>query len=87
MKSIEEIYDVIAAANYLDVAPLIELGCAKIGCMMRDKTIPELRQMFNITNDYTPEEETAILEGRADIWGLDEGVSASAGEELDQDNN
>ena len=41
--------------------------------------------MFNITNDYTPEEESAILEGRADIWGLDEGASKTAGEELDQD--
>ncbi len=87
MKSIEDVYDVIAAANYLDVASLIELGCAKIGCMMRDKTIPELRQMFNITNDYTPEEETAILEGKADIWGLDEAASTTAGEELDQDTN
>ena len=87
MKSIEDIYDLIAAANYLDVASLIELGCAKIGCMMRDKTIPELRQMFNITNDYTPEEETAILEGKADIWARDEAVSTTAGEELDQDTN
>ena len=41
--------------------------------------------MFNITNDYTPEEESAIIEGRADIWGLDEGASKTAGEELDQD--
>ena len=56
-KSLEDIYDVIAAANYLDVPSLIELGCAKVGCLMREKSIPELRKMFNIVNDYTPEEE------------------------------
>ncbi len=84
MKSIDDVYDVIAAANYLDVPSLIELGCARVGCMMRGKTVPELRQMFNIVNDYTPEEELAILEGRADIWG-DKDATATAGEEIDHD--
>jgi hypothetical protein len=41
--SLEEVYDVIAAANYLDVPNLVELGCAKVGSMMKNKTIPELR--------------------------------------------
>lgn len=36
---------------------------------MKNLTIPELRQMFNITNDFTPEEEKTIIEGKADIWG------------------
>lgn len=43
MPSLEEVYDVIAAANYLDVPGLVELGCAKVGSMMKKKTIPELR--------------------------------------------
>jgi hypothetical protein len=25
--------------------------------------------MFSLVNDFAPEEERAILEGRADIWG------------------
>ena len=69
MKSLEEVYDLIAAANFLDVPSLLELGCAKVGSMMINKNIQEMRQMFNIANDYTPEEETAIIEGKADIWG------------------
>lgn len=34
--------------------------------------------MFNIVNDFTPEEEKTILEGKADIWGEedDEGDEA-----------
>ena len=75
----------IAAANYLDVPSLIELGCAKVGSLMRDKSIPELRKMFNIVNDYTPEEESAIIEGRADIWRQDE--ATTGGEDIDQDNH
>ena len=67
--NLEDIYDIIAAANYLDVPNLVELGCAKVGAMMKNKTIPELRRMFNIVNDFTPEEERTILEGKADIWG------------------
>ena len=53
----------------MDVPNLVELGCAKIGSLMKNKNIPELRKMFNIVNDFTPEEEKTILEGRADIWG------------------
>ncbi len=34
LEDIENIYDLIAAANYMDVPSLIELGCAKIGSMM-----------------------------------------------------
>ena len=69
LNSLEEVYDIISAANYLEIPSLTELGCAKVGCLMKNKTIPELRKMFNIENDFTPEEERTILEGRADIWG------------------
>lgn len=28
--------------------------------------------MFNIVNDFAPEEERAITEGKADIWGMED---------------
>lgn len=28
--------------------------------------------MFKVVNDFTPEEEKTILEGRADIWGTED---------------
>ena len=37
--------------------------------MMKYKSISELRKMFHKTNDFTPEEERTIIEGKADIWG------------------
>ncbi len=53
----------------MNISDLIELGCAKVGSLMKGKRIDELRKLFEITNDFTPEEEKSILEGKADIWG------------------
>ena len=52
----------ILAANYLDIKPLLDLTCAKIASMMKDKTTEEMRQIFNIVNDFTPEEEAQVRE-------------------------
>lgn len=53
----------------MDIKNLVELGCAKVGSLMKNKKIEEMREMFNLVNDLTPEEEKAIQEGNADIWG------------------
>ena len=46
------------ASNYLDIKPLLDLSCAKIGSIIRSLSIPEFRKRFNIVNDFTPEEES-----------------------------
>jgi len=53
---------IILAANYLDIKPLLDLGCAKIASMLRGKTPEEIRETFNVTNDFTPEEEAQVRE-------------------------
>jgi S-phase kinase-associated protein 1 len=75
-EDLEYIFDVIAAANYLNCKPLLELGCAKVGSKMKGKGIPEIRKLFNIENDFTPEEERAVMEGRANIWDDNEEENA-----------
>ena len=54
---VEKLYEMILASNYLDIKDLLELACAQTAAIMRGKTIPEIREIFNIENDFTPEEE------------------------------
>uniref|UniRef100_A0A7S3JFI0 S-phase kinase-associated protein 1 n=1 Tax=Euplotes harpa TaxID=151035 RepID=A0A7S3JFI0_9SPIT len=58
----EVLFEVILAANYLDIRPLLELSCAKVATMIKGKSVVEVRKLFNIENDFTPEEEAQILE-------------------------
>ena len=54
---LETLYDITLAANFMDIKPLVDLCCAKIGTHIKGKSIPEVRQLFGIENDFTPEEE------------------------------
>ena len=57
----EILFELIMAANYLDIQPLLELASAKVASLIKDKSIKEIRQFFNIENDFTPEEEALII--------------------------
>ena len=59
-KENDEIFEIIIAANYLGILPLIDLGCAKIATLIKNKTVDEIRKLFKIENDFTPEEEEQI---------------------------
>ena len=56
------IFEIILAANYMDIKPLLELASAKVASIIKGKNTEEIRKTFNITNDFTPEEEQQILE-------------------------
>jgi S-phase kinase-associated protein 1 len=54
------LFEVILAANYMDIKPLLDLTCAKVATMLKGKSPEEIRKKFNIQNDFTPEEEEAV---------------------------
>ncbi|KAI3855537.1 hypothetical protein MKX03_006575 [Papaver bracteatum] len=55
------LFDVILAANYLDIKSLLDLTCQTVADMIKAcKTPEEIRQKFNIKNDFTPEEEEEV---------------------------
>ena len=55
-----EIFEIILAANYLDIKGLLNIGCKSVAKMMEGKSPEQIRQTFNIKNDFTPEEEEQI---------------------------
>jgi S-phase kinase-associated protein 1 len=58
----EVIFELILAANYMDIKPLLDLTCAAVASMIKGKTPEEIRKTFNIVNDFTPEEEAQVRE-------------------------
>jgi len=57
---VETLKNMILASNYLDIKPLLELASAKVAALMKGKTVEELRVLFDVENDYTPEEDEAL---------------------------
>ena len=58
----EELFEVILAANELNIEALLEITAAAVSRMIKDMKVQEVRQFFSIENDFTPEEEKRIEE-------------------------
>ncbi|XP_019156818.1 PREDICTED: SKP1-like protein 1A [Ipomoea nil] len=63
------LFDLILAANYLHIPDLMNLTCQTLADLIKDKSPEEIRKIFNIKNDFTPEEEEAIR--RENQWAFE----------------
>lgn len=54
------IFDLLLAANYLDIKSLLDLGCKIVALELVGKDAEQIRQRYNIKKDFTPEEEKEI---------------------------
>ena len=72
-KQHEKLIDTVMAANFMNIEPLRELCCAVIAHMIKGKTPEEIRDIFNIENDFSPEEEKKIREENRWVEDSDEG--------------
>lgn len=62
----ETLFNLILAANYLDIKQLLDLTCKTVADEIKGKTPEEIRIRFNIKNDFTPEEEEEVK--RENAW-------------------
>ncbi|KAJ0428549.1 putative S-phase kinase-associated protein [Helianthus annuus] len=63
------LFDLILAANYLNIKGLLDLTCQTVADMIKGKTPEEIRKTFNIKNDFTPEEEEEVR--RENAWAFE----------------
>jgi S-phase kinase-associated protein 1 len=60
----ETVYELMLAASYMQIAPLVELTGAAIGSWLKDQSPEQIRRTFNIINDFTPDEEARLRSDR-----------------------
>jgi len=63
------LFELILAANYLNIKRLLDLCCLTVANMIKGKTPEEIRKTFNIVNDFTPEEEEEVR--RENQWAFE----------------
>ncbi|KAG9444169.1 hypothetical protein H6P81_015509 [Aristolochia fimbriata] len=61
--------ELLVASNFLNIEGLLNLGVDKMVSMIQGKYPQEIRDMFNVVNDFTPEEEEEIRNQNA--WAFE----------------
>ena len=60
--SMEELVNLTVAANYMGINSLLDLCCAKVASLCKDKSEEEIFKTFNITETFSEEEKNKIKE-------------------------
>lgn len=63
------LFNLLNAANYLNFPILLDACCRRVADQIKGKTPEEIRARFNITNDFTREEEEMVK--RENMWAFE----------------
>ncbi len=58
-----EICELASAAHSMSIKKLVDVSCKAIANIIQGKSAEQIRKIFNIDNDFTPEEEHALPKG------------------------
>ena len=58
----EELVNLTVAANYMGISSLLDLCCAKVASLCKDKSDEEIFKNFNINETFSEEEKKKIIE-------------------------
>jgi len=61
---LDDLFDVLNAANFLDITTLLNAGCLRIANMISDDTPEQLRVRFGLAPDheFSEEEKAAVIQ-------------------------
>ncbi|KAL7563811.1 hypothetical protein ACA910_019544 [Epithemia clementina (nom. ined.)] len=76
---IDMVYQVLAAANYMNIRPLLELTCLRVTFELSDKSAEEIQELLDLPTNLTPEEQAKEYESYA--WIFDESNHERAAKE------
>lgn len=54
------LFDLVSAANFMDIKPLLDLSCFAVAVLLKGKTESEIRNIFNIGNSQSVSEGIEI---------------------------
>ncbi|GAU43528.1 hypothetical protein TSUD_98480 [Trifolium subterraneum] len=69
--SLDDMMELLLAANYLELSSLLQCLCQAIADRIKNKSPEFVRKVFNVENDYSPEEEAEL---RKEVAWAFEGV-------------
>ncbi|KAF8366304.1 hypothetical protein PRIPAC_84133 [Pristionchus pacificus] len=56
----EDLFDLITAANYLEIEEILDIGCKKVADKFKNKSPADIRKTFGIVDDLSNEEDEQI---------------------------
>ncbi|KAJ1663522.1 hypothetical protein IW140_004951 [Coemansia sp. RSA 1813] len=59
--------EILSAADYLSIEPLVELGCTVIAKIIRSLSVDDIRQRYGIEDDFTDEQRIQIQKELAQL--------------------
>ena len=57
---IQELFQLMLAGNFMDMPELLEFTCSYLAGQIRGKNPDELRELFQVENDFSDEEKAEI---------------------------